>query len=79
MRICIEITVMLSVCFFLNIVSNMSPPTSEAVPLLGVFFSSCLIIVAASVVFTVLVLNMYYRNVDTHEMGETVSAHTSII
>jgi len=30
-----EITVLLSICFFLSIVSDMVPPTSEAVPLLG--------------------------------------------
>ena len=30
-----EITILLSVCFFLSIVADMTPPTSEAVPLIG--------------------------------------------
>ncbi|KAK5968508.1 Neurotransmitter-gated ion-channel ligand binding domain protein [Trichostrongylus colubriformis] len=34
-KITLQITVLLSICFFLSIVSEMSPPTSEAVPLLG--------------------------------------------
>uniref|UniRef100_A0A915Q3K1 Neurotransmitter-gated ion-channel transmembrane domain-containing protein n=1 Tax=Setaria digitata TaxID=48799 RepID=A0A915Q3K1_9BILA len=47
----------------------MSPPTSEAVPLLGIFFSCCMIVVTASTVFTVYVLNLHYRTSETHEMG----------
>ena len=38
-KIGLQITVLLSICFFLGIVSGMVPPTSEAVPLLGM--SSC--------------------------------------
>ncbi|VDK50618.1 unnamed protein product [Anisakis simplex] len=92
-----EITVLLSICFFLSIVSEISPPTSEAVPLLGntlsffiinsfsiavsaikililrkssgIFFSCCMIVVTASTVFTVYVLNLHYRTPETHEMG----------
>lgn len=48
--------------------SEISPATSEAVPLLGIFFSSCMIIVTASTVFTVYVLNLHYRGPETHEM-----------
>uniref|UniRef100_A0A914VPL5 Neurotransmitter-gated ion-channel transmembrane domain-containing protein n=1 Tax=Plectus sambesii TaxID=2011161 RepID=A0A914VPL5_9BILA len=44
----------------------MSPPTSEAVPLLGAFFSCCMFTVSASVVFTVLVLNLHHRSPQTH-------------
>ena len=51
----------------------MSPPTSEAVPLLGIFFSCCMIVVTASTVFTVYVLNLHYRTPETHEMGPKVS------
>ncbi|VDK83074.1 unnamed protein product [Litomosoides sigmodontis] len=68
-KITLQITVLLSICFFLSIVSEMSPPTSEAVPLLGVFFSCCMIVVATSTVFTVYVLNLHYRTSETHEMG----------
>uniref|UniRef100_A0A183BJD1 Neur_chan_LBD domain-containing protein n=1 Tax=Globodera pallida TaxID=36090 RepID=A0A183BJD1_GLOPA len=70
-KITLQITVLLSICFFLSILSEMSPPTSEAVPLLGLFFSSCMLIVTASTVFTVYVLNLHYRTPETHEMGPT--------
>ncbi|KAK0408437.1 hypothetical protein QR680_003957 [Steinernema hermaphroditum] len=70
-KITLQITVLLSICFFLSIVSEMSPPTSEAVPLLGIFFSCCMIVVTASTVFTVYVLNLHYRTPETHEMGTT--------
>ena len=33
----LEITILLSVCFFLSMVADMTPPTSEAVPLIGRF------------------------------------------
>ncbi|VDN07450.1 unnamed protein product [Thelazia callipaeda] len=68
-KITLQITVLLSICFFLSVVSDMSPPTSEAVPLLGIFFSCCMIVVTASTVFTVYVLNLHYRTPETHEMG----------
>ncbi|XGW04156.1 hypothetical protein V3C99_015365 [Haemonchus contortus] len=67
-KITLQITVLLSICFFLSIVSEMSPPTSEAVPLLGIFFTCCMIVVTASTVFTVYVLNLHYRTPETHEM-----------
>ncbi|VDD96569.1 unnamed protein product [Enterobius vermicularis] len=68
-KITLQITVLLSICFFLSIVSDMSPATSEAVPLLGIFFSCCMIVVTASTVFTVYVLNLHFRTPETHEMG----------
>ncbi|GMR60177.1 hypothetical protein PMAYCL1PPCAC_30372 [Pristionchus mayeri] len=73
-KITLQITVLLSICFFLSIVSEMSPPTSEAVPLLGIFFSCCMIVVTASTIFTVYVLNLHYRTPETHEMGATTRA-----
>ncbi|ETN81005.1 Cation transporter family protein [Necator americanus] len=67
--ILLEITILLSVCFFLSMVADMTPPTSEAVPLIGAFFSCCMLVVSASVVFTVLVLNLHNRKPETHEMS----------
>uniref|UniRef100_A0A914WI70 Uncharacterized protein n=1 Tax=Plectus sambesii TaxID=2011161 RepID=A0A914WI70_9BILA len=68
-KITLQITVLLSICFFLSIVSEMSPPTSEAVPLLGIFFSCCMVVVTAATGFTVYVLNLHYRTPETHEMS----------
>uniref|UniRef100_A0A0N5AFW2 Acetylcholine receptor subunit alpha-type acr-16 n=1 Tax=Syphacia muris TaxID=451379 RepID=A0A0N5AFW2_9BILA len=67
-KITLEITILLSVCFFLSMVAEMTPPTSEAIPLLGVFFSCCMLVVSTSVVFTIVVLNLHFRNPDTHIM-----------
>ncbi|VDK30649.1 unnamed protein product [Gongylonema pulchrum] len=53
-------------------VAEMTPPTSEAVPLIGVFFSCCMLVVSASVVFTVVVLNLHFRTPDTHAMSPLV-------
>ncbi|VDL73600.1 unnamed protein product [Nippostrongylus brasiliensis] len=75
-KITLEITILLSVCFFLSMVADMTPPTSEAVPLIGAFFSCCMLVVSASVVFTVLVLNLHNRKPETHEMSPFVSFHT---
>uniref|UniRef100_A0A0N4UUP7 Neur_chan_LBD domain-containing protein n=1 Tax=Enterobius vermicularis TaxID=51028 RepID=A0A0N4UUP7_ENTVE len=36
-KITLEITILLSICFFLSMVAEMTPPTSEAVPLIGNF------------------------------------------
>ncbi|TMS39880.1 hypothetical protein L596_006340 [Steinernema carpocapsae] len=68
-KITLEITILLSICFFLSMVSEMTPPTSEAIPLIGVFFSCCMLVVSASVVFTVVVLNLHFRSPDTHIMS----------
>uniref|UniRef100_A0A0N5ADC5 Acetylcholine receptor subunit alpha-type acr-16 n=1 Tax=Syphacia muris TaxID=451379 RepID=A0A0N5ADC5_9BILA len=68
-KITLEITILLSVCFFLSMVADMTPPTSEAVPLIGAFFSCCMLVVSTSVVFTVLVLNLHNRKPETHEMN----------
>lgn len=63
----------MSLCVFLLMVAEAMPPTSEAVPLIGVYFSSIMIICALSQVFTVLVLNMHHRNPKTHKMPQIVS------
>ncbi|KHN78634.1 Acetylcholine receptor subunit alpha-type acr-16 [Toxocara canis] len=71
-KITLEITILLSVCFFLSMVAEMTPPTSEAVPLIGVFFSCCMMVVSTSVVFTVLILNLHFRTPETHVMSPLV-------
>ncbi|KHJ41165.1 Cation transporter family protein [Trichuris suis] len=68
-KLTLEITILLSVCVFLTMVGQMTPSTSEAVPLIGVFFCCNMIVVSASVVSNVLVLNLHYRSPDTHRMG----------
>ncbi|CAB3407732.1 unnamed protein product [Caenorhabditis bovis] len=71
-KITLEVTILLAIVFFLSMVSEMTPPTSEAVPLIGVFFSCCMLVVSASVVFTIVVLNLHFRSAETHEMNPMV-------
>ncbi|CAI5455365.1 unnamed protein product [Caenorhabditis angaria] len=63
-----QTTILLSICFFVTIVSEMTPPTSESVPLLGMFFSSLTLISAVSTAFTITVLNFRYRQVQNIHM-----------
>uniref|UniRef100_A0A1I7WBR2 Neur_chan_memb domain-containing protein n=1 Tax=Heterorhabditis bacteriophora TaxID=37862 RepID=A0A1I7WBR2_HETBA len=68
-KVTLETTILLSVIFFLQMVSNMSPPQSKSVPILAAFFSCCLMVVSCSCVFTVLVLSLHHRKSETHEMS----------
>ncbi|KAK6047030.1 Neurotransmitter-gated ion-channel ligand binding domain protein [Cooperia oncophora] len=72
-KITLETTVLLSVIFFLQMVSNMSPPQSKSVPILAAFFSCCLMVVACSCVFTVLTICLHQRKAETHEMSPLAS------
>ncbi|CAG5131685.1 unnamed protein product, partial [Candidula unifasciata] len=44
------------------------PPTSDALPLIGIYFACIMMMVSVSIVFTVCVLNFHYRSPDTHTM-----------
>eukprot|EP00080_Pristionchus_pacificus_P023236 PDM83256.1 transmembrane ion channel [Pristionchus pacificus] len=61
-----QTTVVLSVSFFLTVISEMIPRTSESVPLLGIFFCTVTCIVSSSAAFTIMVLNMRYRQPGNH-------------
>ena len=62
------ITILMSLTFFMNMVSAMQPPSSNT-PLIGTYFSCIMVMVACSVVCTVYILNFHERTVDTHEVG----------
>ena len=65
------ITILMSLTFFMNMVSSMMPPTSDT-PLIGTYFSCIMVMVACSVVCTILILNYHKRTVETHDMPEWV-------
>ena len=48
-KVTLEITILMSLTFFMNVVSDMQPPSSET-PLIGTYFSCIMIMVASSVV-----------------------------
>ena len=59
-KVTLEITILMSLTFFMNVVTEMVPPSSET-PLIGTYFSCIMIMVASSVVCTILVLNYHHR------------------
>ncbi|GMT00172.1 hypothetical protein PENTCL1PPCAC_22346, partial [Pristionchus entomophagus] len=70
-KIGFQMTILLSICFFVTIVSEVTPQTSESVPILGIFFSTLTLIISASTAFTITVLNIRYRQEDNHRMNGT--------
>jgi len=67
-KLTLGVTVMLSLTVFMNIVSELMPITSDAVPLIGTYFNFIMGMVASSVLLTVLVLNYHHRHPETHDM-----------
>ncbi|VDK50617.1 unnamed protein product [Anisakis simplex] len=69
-KVGLQISVSLAICIFSTIMNEMTPSTSEAVPLLGIFFQSCTVVSTAATGFTVYVQAIHFRNPDTnHRMG----------
>ncbi|ELT87200.1 hypothetical protein CAPTEDRAFT_221893 [Capitella teleta] len=66
------VTILLSLTVFLLLVAETMPPTSDAVPLIGMYFACIMLMCSLSVVFTVLVLNFHHRTPDTHQMPRWV-------
>ena len=59
-RLSFVITVLLSLTVFLLLVAESIPPTSEAVPVIGLFFTSSIIEVALALIATGISLKVYY-------------------
>lgn len=72
-KMTLGVTIFMSLCVFLLMVAEAMPPTSDAVPLIGTYFSCTMVVVCASVVTTVVVLNFHHRTSVTHEMTPFVS------
>ena len=86
---------LLSLTVFMNIVSELMPITSDAVPLIGnsmllqtvvcysvlsgTYFNFIQGMVASSVVLTVLVLNYHHRHPDTHKMPPWVNTNNFLV
>ncbi|VDK68319.1 unnamed protein product [Litomosoides sigmodontis] len=64
-KVGLQISVSLAICIFLALMNGKMPLTSEAVPLLGIFFLSCMVISVAATSFTVYVQAVHFRNPDT--------------
>ena len=73
-KVTLEITVLMSLTMFMNMVSSMQPPSSET-PLIGTYFSCIMIMVASSVVCTIMILNYHHRLATTHTMSVYFDFH----
>ncbi|XP_033634497.1 neuronal acetylcholine receptor subunit alpha-7-like [Asterias rubens] len=62
------VTILLSLTVFMMIVAASMPETSFVIPLIAKYFTCVLVLVALSVVCTVVSLNLHFRNPDTHVM-----------
>jgi len=70
-RISFVMTVLLSMFVFLLLVAESIPPTSEAVPAIGVYFTSSIILVALALIATGFVLKINYMYL--HGSGASLS------
>ncbi|XP_023332222.1 neuronal acetylcholine receptor subunit alpha-7 isoform X6 [Eurytemora carolleeae] len=67
-KLTLGVTILLSLTVFMSMVSEIMPNTSDAVPLIGTYFNCIMMMVASSVVLTVVVLNYHHRTAETHVM-----------
>ena len=59
-KLTLEITILMSLTFFMNAINDITPPSSET-PLIGTYFSCIMIMVASSVVCSILILNYHHK------------------
>ncbi|XP_034935098.1 acetylcholine receptor subunit alpha-like 2 [Chelonus insularis] len=71
-KIALCINILLSQTMFFLLISEIIPSTSLALPLLGKYLLFTMILVALSVVVTIIILNIHYRKPSTHKMAPWV-------
>ncbi|CAN7987841.1 unnamed protein product [Ixodes pacificus] len=71
-RLTLGVTILLSLTVFMLQLAETMPPTSDAVSIIGTYFACIMIMVAFSVVMTVVVLNYHHRNQETTEMPAVI-------
>ncbi|XP_068243522.1 acetylcholine receptor subunit alpha-L1 [Palaemon carinicauda] len=71
-KVCLCISILLSQTMFFLLISEIMPSTSLAVPLLGKYLLFTMVLVAISVLVTIIVLNIHYRKPSTHRMAPWV-------
>ncbi|XP_023245889.1 acetylcholine receptor subunit alpha-L1 isoform X2 [Copidosoma floridanum] len=71
-KIALCINILLSQTMFFLLISEIIPSTSLALPLLGKYLLFTMVLVALSVVVTIVILNVHYRKPSTHKMAPWV-------
>ncbi|CAI5441217.1 unnamed protein product [Caenorhabditis angaria] len=69
-KITLQITNLLSVTVFLGMVAEVTPPTSESIPVIAAFFSLSIVILGLSIFATLIIINIFFRHPRSHVMGE---------
>ncbi|RWS08609.1 nicotinic acetylcholine receptor alpha 6 subunit-like protein, partial [Dinothrombium tinctorium] len=67
-KLTLGVTILLSMSVFMLQLTDTLPPTSESVSIIGTYFACIMIVVACSVVMTVVVLNFHHRTSESCEM-----------
>ncbi|XP_022668185.1 neuronal acetylcholine receptor subunit alpha-7-like isoform X2 [Varroa destructor] len=73
-RLTLGVTILLSLTVFMLQLAEALPPVSDAVSIIGTYFACIMVMVAFSVVMTVVVLNYHHRNKETTEMPRPVKS-----
>ncbi|KAE9550587.1 hypothetical protein FO519_006193 [Halicephalobus sp. NKZ332] len=60
------VTILVSLSIFMVMVAETMPQTADSLPLIAVYFTSVMFEVGASVVCTVIVLNLHHRNAESY-------------
>ncbi|KAJ8954300.1 hypothetical protein NQ318_005884, partial [Aromia moschata] len=71
-KVALCINILFSLTMFFLLISEIIPSTSLALPLLGKYILFTMVMVAFSVVITIIILNVHYRKPSTHKMAPWV-------
>ncbi|XP_064608745.1 acetylcholine receptor subunit alpha-like 1 isoform X2 [Liolophura sinensis] len=71
-KITLSISILLALTVFFLLLSDLIPPTSFVIPLIGKYLLFTMIVVTMSIILTIFVLSIHYRSPSTHKMSPWV-------